>query len=294
MMIGKLLGDGGINQQEGRKPRFQFTHIHSDFEWSNYCYHHLSTYLPLNPPKYKKTIDSRLAKGYSLSFYVQSKTSSITSYLRSVWYPTGKKILPYELITNYFNEISLAWWYMDDGHLKTEKNIPKKIILSTESFTEIENKWLIHFLHSKYSLKFRLDRQNRIVLYDQFQIHYFLSLVFPYFHHCIYRKIPLFCNVVCHVVSRRTTIYLPAPITLSSPTNDINAVLNYIPDMIIQFKQGMFYKKYFNILFNTEPKPLKSYQVIINSDAFSALQLLKNLTGLTFSRLTEICFVYKT
>lgn len=57
MMVGKLLGDGSITIQQGRKPRFQFTHTNVDFKWSEYCYNQLCAFIPLNPPKFKHNID---------------------------------------------------------------------------------------------------------------------------------------------------------------------------------------------------------------------------------------------
>lgn len=292
MIIGKLLGDGSITKQEGRRPRFQFTHMHTDFTWCQYCYEKLSPSIPLNPPVYKKTIDPRLVKGYSLSYYVQSKTSNIICYLREQWYADFGKVIPISLIENHFNKQSLAWWYMDDGHLNIEKNIPRKIILSTDSFTDEENKWLINFLHQKYHLAFRLDKQNRIILYDQFQIIYFLNLIKPYLHESMHRKIQRYRNIKYNLPSRRTTIYLPSSIKISSPTADINDALEYLTHIIAQYKAGLFYNKYQKGLFNKENAKLNSYQIIIDSNHLSHLQLLKNLTGLTYSRLTELCLVY--
>lgn len=53
-IIGKLLGDGGLTKQKGRRPRFRFNHAIKDFEWSYYCYKKLKTYLPFSPPRYQK------------------------------------------------------------------------------------------------------------------------------------------------------------------------------------------------------------------------------------------------
>lgn len=293
MMIGKLLGDGCITKQQGRKPRFQFIQTYSDYSYINFCYNHLNEFIPLSPPKYKKTIDPRLVKGYSLSYYVQSRTSNIITYLRSEWYSNTGKIVPYQLINDHFNEQSLAWWYMDDGHLKIKGNTPKKIILSTDSFSTQENKWFINFLYEKYNLSFRLDKQNRIILYDQFQIHYFLYLVMPFLHESMHRKTLPFCNFKMNIMARRTTIYLPTSIRLDSPTKDIGTALIYLTSMINQYKKDGFYKKYNKDLFNKDINEAASYQIIINSRNLSNLQLLKDLTGLTFSRLTELCFYYK-
>ncbi|TQS71093.1 hypothetical protein DX933_17235 [Ornithinibacillus gellani] len=187
-IIGKLLGDGCITIQQGRKPRFQFIHTSADFAWSNYCFHQFKKEIPLNPPKFRKIFDNRSVKGFSTSHYTQSRTSPIISYLRKQWYSNNRKEIPSSLLYTYFIRQSLAWWYMDDGHLKIVNGIPTKIILSTESFSEQENMLLIAFLEQKYGLVFKTDKQNRIILYDQFQIRYFLFLINPYMQTCMYRK----------------------------------------------------------------------------------------------------------
>ena len=81
-ICGKLLGDGCFTLQLGRKPRLQFIHAASDFEWCNYCYQQLCSHVPLNPPKYSKVEDSRILKGFTERYMVQSKTSEIITYLK--------------------------------------------------------------------------------------------------------------------------------------------------------------------------------------------------------------------
>lgn len=182
---------------------------------------------------------------------------------------------------------------MDDGHLNIKGNTPKKIAMSTDSFSTQENKWFINFLYEKYNLSFRLDKQNRIILYDQFQIHYFLYLVMPFLHESMHRKNLLLCNIKNNLVARRTTIYLPTSIRLGSPTADTGAALAHLDSMIDQYKKGRFYKRYQKYFFNKDVTETKSYQIVINSRELSNLQLLKDLTGLTFSRLEELCFSHK-
>lgn len=289
-VIGKLLGDGSITIQERRKPRFKFTHTSTDYNWSYYCFDELSEFLPLNPPKYNKVIDPRLSKGYSLSYYVQSKTSNIITYLRSEWYSDSRKIIPFDLIYKYFNRESLAWWYMDDGHLKLNGDKPLKIILSTESFTEYENNCLIDFLEEKYCLQFHLDKQNRIILYDQFQIYYFLFLVSPYMHESMYRKLISRYNYIFDLSPRRTTIYLPAFIQLRYPTKEINTALEQLDNLISCYKKGKFYDKYLFILKNENEIQTKGYQIIVNKENLTKLYFLNGVTGLTYSKLAGICF----
>ncbi len=293
MIIGKLLGDGSITIQKGRKPRFQYTHTIQDYGWSKYCYEQLLEHIPLCPPKYKKSIDTRLKQGFSEAYYVQSKTSDIITYLRKQWYSSQGKVLPFKLMTRYFNEHSLAWWYMDDGHLKPDGRIVRKVILSTENFTSYEIDWLIEFLHNKYNLSFHRDSQNRIILYDQFQINYFHYHVEPHLHETMYRKCINSYNYNFKLAAKRTTLYLPTEIKIMSPTNEINTTLKILDELIVSYKNDTFYINYFNHLKDQDSSPTKGYQVIINENNINKLYFLNEVTGLTFSRLAGLCFQVK-
>ncbi|MGM8215206.1 hypothetical protein ACLIA0_06465 [Bacillaceae bacterium W0354] len=136
MLTGKLLGDGNLTLQDGRKPRLRFSHSVRDKEWCFYCYDQLKMFLSINEPKYRKNVDHRITKGYTEQFYVQSKTHPILCQIKDQWYINRVKIIPREIIIHYLSPLALSWWYLDDGHLKLSKSgTPLKIILSTESFT---------------------------------------------------------------------------------------------------------------------------------------------------------------
>ncbi|MEK4711629.1 hypothetical protein [Sporosarcina sp. FSL K6-5500] len=109
LMCGKLLGDGGITKQIRRKPRFQFMHRTEDFGWTDYCYKQLKDFIPLSPPTYRQVTDSRLKKGFSESYVVQSQTDDLITNLYTIWYPAGKKVLPFDFIEQSLNEAALAW-----------------------------------------------------------------------------------------------------------------------------------------------------------------------------------------
>lgn len=145
-ICGKLLGDGCITKQGNRKPRFQFIHRTEDFGWSNYGYMRLKDFIPLSAPVYQKVIDKRLKKGYSERNVVQSRTHPLLTQLYEIWYPNGKKVVPFHFLNKYLNEEALSWWYQDDGHLKVVNGKMNKIILSTDGFTEEENNQLIKLL----------------------------------------------------------------------------------------------------------------------------------------------------
>jgi hypothetical protein len=291
-IIGKLLGDGSMTKQEGRKPRFQFIHAEKDYQWTFCCYKMLGAEIPLSAPKYKKVTDTRLVKGFSTAYYVQSKTSDVITFLRNEWYPIRKKIIPFTLIEKYFTVESLAWWYMDDGHLNIKDRIPRKIILSTESFLKEHNLYLMEFLKRRFMLTFSLDRQNRLILYDQFHIMYFLYLIQPHLHHDMHRKqIPQ--NLYSFAAfKRRTTVYLPNFINILKPTHEINMSLENLSEIIKVFKSGLFYDTYQTDIVNLlKKKQQNSFQIVITESNINNLSFLKYNTGLTYSQLTHLCFI---
>lgn len=281
-LTGKLLGDVCITKQQGRKPRFQFIHREEDLQWSNYCYESLRNFIPLNPPKYKKTIDPRLKMGMSESYIVQSKTSTAITSLERSWYVNRKKRLPFDFITCYLDAEALAWWYQDDGHLKKCQNMPRKIILSTDSFSKEENAFLQHILQEKFNLSFKIDRQNRLILYDQVQMNYFLRLVEPYMQPCMKRK-TLDGNSPSEepIFPRRTTVYLPEHILLVKPTQEINHSLRYTNKIISQLESRDSYLQFYqaNIKHLKQLKELRGYQIVISGENGRNLQLIKQLIG---------------
>lgn len=282
VLCGKLLGDGSIVKAANRKPRFQFTHRKQDFAYCQHCFELLSHILPLSSPAYKKNIDPRLIAGFSESFYVQSRTSEIFTYLYELWYPEAIKRIPFSFLESNFTDRTLAIWYQDDGHLKQKNGTIQKIILSTESFTVEENQTLIEFLRSKYSLHFSLDVQNRLLLYDQYQIIRFLHIVNPYIHPSMNRKKRTVS--VPKELPERTTIYLPSDISLKRPTSEINEQYKKLPLLTkLAIKNPELLKQF-------ESESCKSYQIKIAERHRKDLVHLKYLTGLNISQLTTFCF----
>src|SRR5690606_3855602 len=204
-------------------------------------------FIPLNSPKYKKVIDSRVNAGFTESFYVQSRTCEIITFLESIWYKDRIKQLPIEFINLYLNAEALAWWYQDDGNLKQDNGIPRKIILSTDNFLPEENQILINLLKQKFLLHFSLDGQNRLILYDQFQILYFLRLVEPYIHSSMKRK--QIVHSQPKQLAKTTTIYLPSYYHIKRPTSEINSKLDRLDLLLNMVKEREghldFYKKHY-------------------------------------------------
>ncbi|WP_052483933.1 hypothetical protein [Bacillus sp. OxB-1] len=291
-ICGKLLGDGCITKQAGRKPRFQFMHRIEDAAWVQNGYEQLKSNIPLNPPTYRKVADARLKKGYSESYIVQSRTDDAITALYELWYPDGKKKLPIDWIEQYLDERALAWWYQDDGHLKIANGIASKIILSTDSFAPAENEWLTQTIENKWKLRFQQDGQNRLILYDQFQIMYFLHLVSPWLHDSMARK--TIREQPLKPIAKRTTIYLPSSYEIARPTKEINEKLSKLNTLFLDMEtKSICRESIFHLFYPllNQTTSMKSYQIIIHDDHKTALQRIRQLTGLTVSQLVGYCFM---
>lgn len=129
-----------------------------------------------------------------------------------------------------------------------------------------------------------------VILYDQFQIHYFLFLITPYMHKSMQRKLIRKYTYIFELPPKRTTIYLPASIELNYPTREINAALNKLDKLIYNYKRGMFYENYLATILRKSDMQTKGYQIILDKGNLSKLHFLNEVTGLTFSRLAEISF----
>ncbi|MRX54335.1 endonuclease [Bacillus idriensis] len=287
MLTGKLLGDGNLTDEAGKRPRLRFSHSIKDSGWCFHCYKELKDFLPITAPVYRKINDSRLKAGYSEQYYVQSKTTPILNNLKPLWYKQRKKILPYELLEKTMTPLALAWWYQDDGHLKIMGPTPLKIVLSTDSFDPAENTFLRELLFCRYNLSFNIDGQNRLVLYNQKQIHAYLRIVNIYIHKTMGRK-------TIHIEdqkplvdsgSKRTTIYLPALIKLNKPTEEIHKALENV--MILRSEKIYeIYTGFFSS--NTKSFSKKGYQVTLYSQHLSFLHRVRIDTGMNMSEIVSI------
>ncbi|MGE6611833.1 endonuclease [Peribacillus sp. NPDC076916] len=284
MITGKMLGDGGVCIQEKRRGRFRFMHCAVDKEWCFYCYSQLNNILPLPEPRYRRTPDTRLKLGYTESYYVQSLTSELNDILQQLWYTKKEKKIPFDLLEHTFTPECLAWWYQDDGHLKKSKDKPQKI--------KNENYQLILLLRNKYSLNFTLDGQNRLILYDQPQIFYFLRLIKAHIHPSMFRK--LFSVVPKEInKSKRTTIYLTSKLSIEKPTKEINQALENLPVINQIARTNETYFPYFqNYLSLAQKKLRKSYQVTISNEQLTQINSIQAITGLQISIIVEWCFLF--
>ena len=104
---------------------------------------------------------------------------------REVWYKDGHKRLPIDL-EKWFTPLTLAIWYMDDGHL--EKGVAP--LFACESFTKEESNVIADIMLNKWQLKSYVNHNHRIRLCRESTRH-FVELIEPYIVPCMRYKITL-------------------------------------------------------------------------------------------------------
>ncbi len=294
MVCGKLLGDGNLSIEEKRSPRLRFAHANKDKEWCIHCYNELRDYLSLATPKYRRLEDKRLDFGYSEQYYVQSKTNVFYHLMKQLWYVGRKKVLPINFLKAVMSPLCLAWWYLDDGHLKCKKDKPQKIILSTESFSLAELIELQILIHNTFSLKFLIDGQRRLILYDSASILLFLRIIRPYLVPSMTRKDvnSKQLNIEDLPEKHRTSIYLPRFFNFIKPTAEIKEILTEYPLVESKINQIQNLQRYIQLA-RTSNRVCSSYQITLTRVDLFHLKQMSTSTGFTKGECIEYIYLLK-
>lgn len=141
--------------------------------------------------------------------YLSFSTKSILdwNYLRDLWYPLGKKIIP-DNIHDLLTPIALAYWLMGDGGWTNNG-----IHLATHSFPEADVLRLVEVFTIKYGLKCSVHSGNRIYIWTG-SVPSFINIVWSYLwrtkltnptlnplnnHSFHYNPLYLYINIGTHV-----------------------------------------------------------------------------------------------
>lgn len=177
ILIGSLLGDAYIHPLG--KVCFEQSSIQQEYllwkfaELKNLAYPKIAQVTRLDKRSQNQT--------FSCRFFLRQ----IFRSWRNIWYLDGHKTLPTHL-EKRFTPLTLAVWYMDDGHL--EKGIVP--LFASESFTKEESIVLSDLMYSKWQLKSYVNNNHRIRLCRESTRH-FIELVEPYILPCMRYKITL-------------------------------------------------------------------------------------------------------
>ena len=166
ILTGSLLGDAYIHPLG----KICFEQTESQLAYLKWMY---SEFNSLAYPKIAKVtrLDKRSGKiTTSYRFFLRQ----IFQSWRQAWYPDNIKSIP-DNLEEWFTPLSLAVWYMDDGHL----NNGRAPLFASENFTKDEASRRSNLLSKNWNLISYINQNNRIRL-SQRSTQDFVRLVEPH------------------------------------------------------------------------------------------------------------------
>ena len=184
VIVGLLLSDGWLSSdRKNARLGFSQSAVYGEYFWFVFCSlsHYCSSYPIVR-------IRSRLGKeNISLQFF--TRAMPCLTELRSLFYPNGVKIVPYN-IYELLTPIALAHMIMGDGSVERHG-----LIICTNSYSIEDVVRLMNVLIIRYNLecKIRLKKQNQKIEYmiyiSQSSMSTLRTIVTPYFHSSMLYKI---------------------------------------------------------------------------------------------------------
>jgi hypothetical protein len=176
-------GDGGANAPYGHRLKFQQSEFHKDYVLHLY---EIFKNLVTTPPK------SRIRVGFGKeqsTWYFSTFAHPVFSYYGELFYRDRVKMAPKDL-SNLLTPRGLAYWYMDDGGLKSHQS--KGVLLHTHSFSMDEVVFLCEVLMSKWQLscKPRAQKDGIQIYISGHSYETLRELIYPYLTPGMYYKFP--------------------------------------------------------------------------------------------------------
>jgi len=189
ILIGLLMGDGNIRLGTGINGLARYSHTSKHLEVIKAL---SEEWLPLYFTKNGK--NTPWPRKNPTQWWRSSKMLTELYDIYFLWYKKdGKKtikVIPFDILEHYFTDISLAFWFMDDGYYD---NKDKTFYFCTDNFTHTECLFLVDLLKKKFNIKAsvttrRKDKMWRIRL-SRYSVPLFRELVTPYLIPVFYYKL---------------------------------------------------------------------------------------------------------
>lgn len=186
ILIGLLLGDAHLEtQNRGRTYRIKIEQSAAHRDYVYHLYQIFRTWV-LTPPKIKSVVTkNKLTQNYRF----QSVSHSAFRYYAHQFYRGNKKRIP-KLIHKMLTQRSVAYWFMDDGSIKSKES--KGIIFNTQCYEKREVERLVTVLKNKFGLEAKSRKQKEgfqiYVSGDSYEV--FCTIVRPFLIHQMSYKLP--------------------------------------------------------------------------------------------------------
>jgi hypothetical protein len=150
ILTGLILGDAHLEtQNSGRTYRVKFEYASKNSEYAIHIYEIFKDWV-LTPPQLK-TDETRS------NIWFQTISHSAFRFYAQAFYKDKIKCVP-AIIHRLLTERSIAYWYMDDGSIKSKES--KGVIFNTQSFSKKDITRLIKTLTEYFGLKSSERRQK--------------------------------------------------------------------------------------------------------------------------------------
>ena len=128
ILVGTLLGDAHL-EKNGTNVRLRIDHKESQKDYLKWKQSEFKN-LPCGESRLVSGFDRRNGKTYRHWHFSTYSLKIFNSY-RRIFYKDKIKIVPRNIMKLMYSPLSLAVWFMDDGHKRTDCNALR---LSTDSF----------------------------------------------------------------------------------------------------------------------------------------------------------------
>lgn len=165
IIIGTLLGDAyiGYTYNGCKYPKYSCSHCESQSLYIHTLYEKLQPIMTPTITEHKER--AVVIKGKACvrkkSFAINSRNCDCLVPFRKAFYPNGQKIIPIDFLKDKLTDVSLAYWFMDDGGKDKASN---SYILNTQCFTKENLQEFIALLQEKFGLVFTIKKDNSLYL----------------------------------------------------------------------------------------------------------------------------------
>lgn len=209
MCVGLLLGDASMERSQSKtthRLRFEWGDKHQFYAKS--VYEVLSLYCLTSP---RMQIRESVNKVPVTTWCFQTVSVPAFNKLAEAFLSSeGKKRLNLDLLSELISPVSLAYWYIDDGHRGSANRYG--MYLNTQAFTEAEAQGLCNIIKTKFNLEgwvqSKESRKNQpYIVISGHSYSTFFSQVQQYIHPSMRHKFPIGSRTQWHDLNPLTTTF---------------------------------------------------------------------------------------
>lgn len=173
VLVGILLGDACLEtQNSGRTYRLKIEQSEKHKAYLDHLYKIFENWMLSEPHKRVVLRNGKESVNYAFS----TVSHGAFRFYAHLFYQDSKKKVPV-LVHKFLTERSIAYWFMDDGSIKSKQS--KGVIFNTQAFCKEDVEKLVFVLQNKFQLQCWLRKQK-----EGYQI-YVSGESFGHFHQIV-------------------------------------------------------------------------------------------------------------